>query len=53
LASLARPDRNLDAAKAIEAALRTRYADFGATLASEKLREIEGVWVSKETVRQI
>ena len=37
----------------IEAALRTRYADFGATLASEKLREIEGVSVSKETVRQI
>jgi len=34
-------------------ALRTRYADFGATLASEKLREIEGVWVSKETIRQI
>ncbi len=31
----------LDAAKvaAIEATLRTRYADFGATLASEKLRE--------------
>ena len=28
---------------AIEAALRTRYADFGATLASEKLREIGGV----------
>ena len=40
-------------AAAIEAALRTRYADFGATLASEKLGEIEGVPVSKETVRQI
>jgi hypothetical protein len=51
-----RPSNNrLDAAKAatIEAALRTRYADFGATLASEKLREIEGVSVSKETVRQL
>ena len=51
-----RPSNNrLDAAKVatIEATLRTRYADFGATLASEKLREIEGVWVSKETVRQI
>jgi transposase len=51
-----RPSNNrLDAARlaAIEAALMTRYCDFGATLASEKLREIEGVWVSKETVRQI
>jgi len=51
-----RPSNNrLDAAKVatIEATLRTRYADFGATLASEKLREIEGVWVSRETVRQI
>jgi hypothetical protein len=38
---------------AIEAALRTRDADFGATLASEKLGEIEGVSGSKETVRQI
>ena len=51
-----RPSNNrLDAAKlaTIEAALRTRYADFGATLASEKLGEIEGVSASKETVRQI
>ena len=51
-----RPSNNrLDEATvaAIEAALRTRYADFGATLASEKLGEIEGVSVSKETVRQI
>ena len=48
-------NNRLDAAKlaTIEAALRTRYADFGATLASEKLGEIEGVSVSKETVRQI
>jgi transposase len=49
-----RPSNNrLDAAKiaTIEATLRTRYADFGATLASEKLRETEGVWVSKETIR--
>lgn len=38
---------------AIETALGTRYADFGATLASEKLGEIEGISVSKETVRQI
>jgi hypothetical protein len=51
-----RPSNNrLEAARlaAIEAALMTRYCDFGATLASEKLREIEGVRVSKETVRQI
>ncbi len=48
-------NHRLDAAKAaaIEAALRTRYADFGATLASEKLGEVEGVSVSRETVRQI
>ena len=51
-----KPSNNrIDAATiaAIEAALRTRYADFGATLASEKLGEVEGVRVSKETVSQI
>jgi len=51
-----RPSNNrLDPVRvvAIEAALRTRDADFGATLAREKLAEIEGVWASKETVRQI
>lgn len=37
----------------IEAALRDRYSDFGATLAAEKLGEHEGIWVSAETVRQI
>jgi hypothetical protein len=37
----------------IETALRQRYADFGATLASEKLLEIEGIAVSRETVRRI
>jgi transposase len=37
----------------IEAALRDRYADFGATLAAEKLGEHEGIAVSVETVRQI
>jgi transposase len=48
-------NNRLGAAKvaAIETALQTRYADFGATLASEKLSEVEGVRVSKETVRQI
>ena len=51
-----RPSNNrLDEADvaATEAALRRRYADFGATLASEKLGELEGVSASKETVRQI
>ena len=37
----------------IEVALRERYADFGATFASEKLAEHEGITVSAETVRQI
>jgi homeodomain-containing protein len=37
----------------IEAALGERYPDFGATLAAEKLAQIEGVAVSVETVRQI
>jgi len=37
----------------IEAALRDRYPDFGATLAAEKLLEHEGIRVSKETVRAI
>ena len=39
--------------RAIMAALRERYADFGATLAAEKLKEHEGIKVSVETVRQI
>lgn len=38
---------------AIEAALKERYADFGPTLAVEKLAEHEGLAVSKETVRQM
>ena len=33
--------------------LRTRCADFGATLARKQLRQIDGVSVSKETVGQI
>ena len=37
----------------IEAALRERYADFGATFAAEKLAEHEGIAVSAETVRQL
>ena len=37
----------------VERALRERYADFGPTLAVEKLAAIEGLSVSKETVRQL
>ena len=37
----------------IVAALRERYADFGATFAAEKLLAHEGIKVSAETVRQI
>ena len=37
----------------IEAALRERYPDFGATFAAEKLSQHEGLSVSKETVRRI
>lgn len=33
--------------------IRERYADFGPTLACEKLREIHGIVVSKETVRRL
>jgi transposase len=39
--------------EAIIEKLQTEYADFGPTLASEKLEEREGLKVSKETVRQI
>lgn len=33
--------------------LREKYLDFGATLAAEKLAELEGIVVSKETVRKL
>ena len=47
--------RRLDTAKraGIEGLLRDKYPDFGATLAAEKLREREGIAVSRETVRRI
>jgi len=47
--------RRLDTARRerIENLLRGEYPDFGATLAAEKLREREGIEVSRETVRQI
>lgn len=37
----------------IVAALKARYADFGPTLAAEKLAEHEGIAVSRESVRQL
>jgi Helix-turn-helix domain len=37
----------------IVAALKARYADFGPTLAAEKLSEHEGMTVSRESVRQL
>ncbi|MBL4954394.1 ISNCY family transposase, partial [Neobacillus sp. YIM B02564] len=33
--------------------IRQRYADFGPTLACEKLRELHGVDLSKETIRKL
>jgi hypothetical protein len=33
--------------------LRDRYADFGSTLACEKLRECHGIRLVKETVRKL
>jgi transposase len=33
--------------------LREKYEDFGPTLAAEKLLELEGIAVSRETVRQL
>jgi hypothetical protein len=33
--------------------IRDRYADFGPTLACEKLREVHGICLAKETVRQL
>jgi transposase len=50
-----RSPRRLEASKRarIEELLRGRYPDFGATLAAEKLRERDGIAVSRETVRRI
>lgn len=33
--------------------IRSRYHDFGPTLASEKLREVHGLYISKETIRSL
>lgn len=33
--------------------IRDRYADFGPTLACEKLAEVHGLYLAKETVRKL
>ena len=37
-------------ARAMEV-VRERYADFGPTLAAEKLRELHGIYIGRETLR--
>jgi transposase len=39
--------------KAVSQLLRTRYSDFGPTLAHEKLRELHGLSLGLESVRQL
>jgi hypothetical protein len=48
-------NHQLDADKAQRAlaVIRDRYPDFGPTLACEKLREVHGLVLAKETVRQL
>jgi len=51
-----RPSNNRLAAEKrerITALLGDKYADFGPTLAAEKLRELEGIAVSRESIRQM
>jgi len=40
-------------AKEIQGVIRERYPDFGPTLAAEKLKEREGIEVSREKLRQL
>ncbi|MEC4723891.1 ISNCY family transposase [Noviherbaspirillum sp. CPCC 100848] len=52
----ARPSNNRVPAELTKHALdiiRERYADFGPTLACEKLREVHGLKLSKETIRKL
>lgn len=42
-----------DIAKMAMSLIRNRYHDFGPTLACEKLREIHGLYLAKETVRKL
>ncbi|WP_224100851.1 helix-turn-helix domain-containing protein, partial [Paraburkholderia caribensis] len=48
-------NRKLDAGLAVRALtiVRERYADFGPTLAREKLEECHGIRLAKETVRRL
>ena len=48
-------NRRLDAelAQRVLTIIRDRYADFGPTLACEKLRECHGIQLAKETVRRL
>jgi transposase len=48
-------NRDLDEelAQVALAIVRERYADFGPTLACEKLRELHGIVLSKETIRKL
>src|SRR5271167_5209337 len=43
----------LDVCERVRDLLSGKYRDFGPTLAAEKLAEIEGIAVSRETVRQL
>ncbi|TDQ99572.1 hypothetical protein C7412_103363 [Paraburkholderia silvatlantica] len=47
-------NRRLDTelAQRVLTIIRDRYADFGPTLACEKLAECHGIWLAKETVRR-
>jgi transposase len=52
----ARPSNNRTPAELTKQALdiiRERYADFGPTLACEKLQEVHGLPLSKETIRKL
>jgi hypothetical protein len=42
-----------DVRERVRALLKDKYADFGPTLASEKLLELDGIAVSRETIRRI
>lgn len=42
-----------DLAKMALSLIRSRYHDFGPTLSSEKLREVHGLYISKETIRSL
>src|ERR1700746_3938002 len=47
-----KPPHRADIRAAAIAIIRERYADFGPTLAAEKLAELHGICLARETVRQ-